>query len=262
MLKQAEHMSLIGNEPLEIRNVHPSYALGGDMKRLASRVFKETLSGSLNAWKSIRFLRIYRRFRNFTMVPPSTYVKNLILVETIGRPIKGCVVECGVWKGGMIAGIAHSLGNDRDYYLFDSFEGLPPAKEIDGIAARHWQCDITSGNYYGNCRAGEHFAEGAMLRSGVTRFHIIKGPFEHTLSNFPSAASIAILRLDADWYESTRYCLAHLYKHVVEGGLIIIDDYHVWEGCSKALHDFLSEHSLTDRIRQYDNDVCYIVKGS
>lgn len=44
-------------------------------------------------------------------------------------------MECGVWRGGMIASISEILGNNREYYLFDSFEGLPQAKEIDGIAA-------------------------------------------------------------------------------------------------------------------------------
>ena len=231
------------------------------MKRLAGKIFYETVSASRKAWKYICYFTIYQRFRKFTMVSPTTYVRNLVVAEKI-KHVNGSVVECGVWRGGMIAGIAKLLGDDREYYLFDSFEGLPPAKEIDGAAARNWQSDIQAINYYGNCKAGKRFAERAMLRSGVKRFHIIKGHFEHTLPDFPSATKIAILRLDADWYDSTSECLEHLYKHVVEGGVIIIDDYYAWEGCSRALHDFLAEHSLTDRIRQYDNDVCYLIKGN
>jgi hypothetical protein len=55
-------------------------------------------------------------------------------------------------------------------------------------------------------------------------------------------------------------CLRHLYQFVGEGGLISLADYYVWDGCSRALHEFLSAASLTDRIYQYDNDVCVLIK--
>jgi hypothetical protein len=80
------------------------------------------------------------------------------------------------------------------------------------------------------------------------------------LSNIEINEKIAILRLDGDWYESTMTCLAHLYDKVNPGGLIILDDYYMWDGCSKALHDFMSERKLDVKIRQYDNQICYLVK--
>ena len=67
---------------------------------------------------------------NGTELPDSTirfYIANLVLSgRAAGVP--GAIVECGTWKGGMIAGIASLLGASREYYLYDSFEGLPPAE--------------------------------------------------------------------------------------------------------------------------------------
>lgn len=68
------------------------------------------------------------------MITADDYVENLRLARWVGQ-VRGSIIECGTWRGGMIAGIADVLGRDRRYYLFDSFEGLPPAKEIDGAAA-------------------------------------------------------------------------------------------------------------------------------
>ena len=91
------------------------------------------------------------------------YVANLCIVRAL-QSVPGCVVECGVWRGGMIAGIAEVLGPEREYILFDSFEGLPPAKEIDGEAALAWQSDKSSPLYHDNCAAEQKFAAEAMAR--------------------------------------------------------------------------------------------------
>src|ERR1700736_4242629 len=74
--------------------------------------------------------RLYEKYREFTMQPMHRFLNNLQLVDRY-RPA-GCVVECGVWRGGAIAAIAELLGPQRTYLLFDSFEGLPPAGELDG----------------------------------------------------------------------------------------------------------------------------------
>ena len=78
--------------------------------------------------------RVFGMLREHTMVPESLYVANLELAAQYSS-VEGAVVECGTWRGGMIAGIATVCGPGRRYYLFDSFQGLPEAKEIDGEAA-------------------------------------------------------------------------------------------------------------------------------
>jgi O-methyltransferase len=138
---------------------------------------------------------------------------------------------------------------------------LPDAKEIDGPAARRWQADKNSPHYHDNCTADESFARQAMEKAGVTKAHFIKGYFDKTLATVEIPEPIALLRLDGDWYDSTMVCLKSLYRRVVPGGGIIIDDYYTWDGCTRAVHDFLSQEGIPDRVRQFDNSICYLIRG-
>jgi len=199
---------------------------------------------------------VYARYRNFTMIKPATYAANLLVVED-HRNIPGCVVECGTWKGGMSAGMAHLLGKERQYFLFDSFEGLPPAEPTkDGAKAVAYQADPKGEMYYDNCTAAKTDAVAAMELAGV-RYQIFQGWFNDTLPTFVPPEPIAILRLDGDWYESTMTCLRYLVPHLAPEGIVILDDYGTWDGCSKAVHDYLSQTQSTARI-QAPHDVAVI----
>jgi len=151
--------------------------------------------------------------------------------------------------------MAKVLGNRHEYYLFDSFEGLPPAKNIDGDAAIAWQRDSDS-----NCKANESDAQDAMISAGVNLFYIIKGWFHETLSNYDYSKKIVILRLDGDWYDSTMECLNTLFPCVKKGGIIIVDDYYTWDGCAKSVHDYLSQNNREEKLHQFYNRVCYLIK--
>jgi len=201
---------------------------------------------------------IYKKFSGYTMIPPELYTANLELVKKYVQGVEGDIVECGVWKGGMIAGIAELLKDDRKYFLFDSFEGLPTVKEIDGISAKKWQENTNGTDYFDNCSASMKHAETAMQQTNCN-FKLIKGWFDKTVPVFISSKKIALLRLDGDWYDSTLICLQYLYPKLSENGLLIIDDYYAWDGCSRAVHDYLSQIKSTSRIRTY-NGVCFIVK--
>lgn len=204
---------------------------------------------------------IYRKLKDYTMISAFLYLKNLALAKRF-RHVHGAVVECGTWRGGMVSGLAMVLGKERNYFLYDSFEGLPPAKEIDGANAIEWQADKASAKYFDNCKAEMDYAEMAMKLSGVKHYKINKGWFNDTLPLYDGKHGIAVLRLDGDWYDSTMDCLQNLYQYVVPGGVIIMDDYHTWDGCTLAVHDFISRHKLPVRISQYDNTICYWVKGN
>ena len=96
----------------------------------------------------------------------------------------------------------------------------------------------------------------------MERITICKGLFDATVASF-EAEPIAMLRLDGDWYESTLVCLENLWPHVVADGLVIIDDYYTWDGCARAVHDYLSRIRATSRIRMSRiASVCYIVKSA
>jgi O-methyltransferase len=219
-------------------------------RQIASRV--------ANFRKQLQYRKIYHRFRNFTMIPKASYLANLQLAASVSD-VHGCIVECGVWRGGMSAGMAAVLGSGRDYLLFDSFEGLPAAEEIDGQDALNWQSDKTSPTYFGNCTADESFARAAMALAGISNPCIIKGWFESTVGKAAIPAPIALLRLDGDWYKSTMTCLTQFAPLVAPGGVIVIDDYHTWDGCSRAVHDYLSDHDCSERICSH-NGVCFIRK--
>jgi O-methyltransferase len=203
---------------------------------------------------------LYEKYKAFTMTPENIFAMNLELCAHFAN-VPGDYVECGVWRGGMIAAFSELSGNSRKVHLFDSFEGLPPAKEIDGKEALKWQADTTSPHYYNNCSAEERFAVDAMTMAGSKNYKIYRGWFDQTLQK-SEASSIAVLRLDGDWYDSILVCLEHLFDKVTEGGIVILDDYYQWEGCSKAVHDFLSKTRSPSRVFQWKNQVAYIVKKS
>ena len=195
------------------------------------------------------------------MIPAERYIRNLELTRRV-MGTRGCVIECGVWRGGMIAGIAEVMGPDRDYFLFDSFEGLPPATALDGGYAARWQKPENRQRNFNNCTASIEEAEAAMRMAGVPRYHLVKGWFKDTLAEFKPPQSIALLRLDCDWYESTLTCLEALYPYMADHSMVLLDDYYHWEGTGRAVNDFLARSQLNShalRLRQFDDDVAYFM---
>jgi O-methyltransferase len=203
------------------------------------------------------FRDLFKKYQEFTMIPEQTFISNLELINHY-KYLNGSYVECGVWRGGMSAAIAEVLKN-KTIHLFDSFEGLPPAKEIDGKEALAWQQDVKSPGYFNNCSAEEAYAAKAMSLAQCENFVTHRGWFNETLPHFNNQ-TIGFLRLDGDWYDSIMECLQNLFPQVINGGLIILDDYYTWDGCSKAVHDYLSEIKSSSRIHQWNNQISYIIK--
>lgn len=209
------------------------------------------------------FRSIYRKYSAYTQIHEAMYVDNLELCAKFAA-MRGCVVECGVWRGGMSAGMAEVLGANRHYFLFDSFEGMPQAREdLDGAAAVAWQSNPTGPIYRNNNAASQEEAVAAMKLSGTPSFSLVKGWFNETLPRFVPPCAIAVLRLDGDWYDSTRASLENLYPHVAPGGIVIVDDYYSWDGCARAVNEFVANIASSNevpRIRQYHDLVPYLVK--
>jgi len=194
------------------------------------------------------------------MINEDTFCNNLSLAAMV-QHVSGCVIECGVWRGGMSAGLCFVLGADRKYFLFDSIQGLPPAQPVDGPAAIRYQQDRDSPYYYDNCAAPTEFARQAMELARAKSFKLMPGWFSETLLGFEPPEPIALLRLDGDCFEPTIVCMKHLFDFVAPNVIIILDDYYTLDGCSRALHDFLSERKATERIRSYKSSVCYLLLG-
>jgi O-methyltransferase len=207
----------------------------------------------------VRFEQIYEKYKENTMLGRQEYIANLALTATVRAP--GCIVECGVWKGGSSAGMAEILGSDREYFLFDSYQGHVDPKPIDGPAAFAWRADKSGPWYFDNAVVGTEDADSAMRKSGAKRYHLVKGLFEDTLTAFRPPCPIAVLRVDCDWHASTMTCLRALFPYVAEDGILIADGYPDWDGYARAIHEYLAVYEGMARIKQFEGGLYYVVKG-
>jgi hypothetical protein len=83
------------------------------------------------------------------------------------------------------------------------------------------------------------------------KIHFVQGPVEETLpENAPE--EIALLRLDTDWYASTKHTLVHLYPRVAPGGVLIVDDYAYWQGARQAVDEYVQENNVSVLLNRID----------
>lgn len=166
--------------------------------------------------------------------------------------IPGDVVECGVWRGGSMMAIARTLLDAGDaargLFLFDTFEGMSEPSARDVAITGESAGDMLAKTKRSEtdsvwCIASLDEVRRNMGSTGYDEslVHYIKGDVEKTI---PAQApdSIALLRLDTDWYESTRHELEHLYPRLVPGGVLIIDDYGAWQGARAAVDEYFTAH--------------------
>jgi len=206
---------------------------------------------------------LFTKIHNYTMCRPERFLRFCqSILDT--KALDGCVVECGVWKGGMTCGTARfALDNNinRVFYAFDSYEGFPEPTEKDIIAYTGEKAlDL---NEWGMKKDGNAPLDN--LYECITTLNIgndviipVKGWFKDTVINFDN--KICILRLDGDWYESTKVCLENLYDKVVTGGVIILDDYGYWKGCKEATDDFLAKHNINVVLNKTDFSEVWFIK--
>ncbi|MBJ7326346.1 MAG: class I SAM-dependent methyltransferase [Chthoniobacterales bacterium] len=196
-------------------------------------------------------VRILRAILGFTMTGVSNQLQLIQAVRYIVRArIPGCFVECGVWRGGSSMAIAMALEQEgelnRDIYLFDTFEGMPPPGEkdnrFDGAAADTLlsQDPQKQGVFW--AVAGLQEVQANVFSSGYPKdqLHFTKGPVEETLLDDPSKGAVALLRLDTDWYESTKCEMEHFFARVAPGGIVIFDDFGYWQGARRAVEEYLA----------------------
>ena len=191
--------------------------------------------------------------------------------DTLRAGVPGDFVECGVWRGGSAGLMAVTLrrfdkGTRRRLHLFDSFEGLPePGTEDGAKAADYWKSTEGSEHaFIHRCVAGADLVRSFLhdrlrIPRGQVVFH--EGWFQDTLPRLDADfGPIAVLRLDGDWYDSTRICFEHLYDRLSPGGVVLLDDYFCWDGCRKATDEFRTLKSITEMIIRIDSDSGYWIK--
>lgn len=197
--------------------------------------------------------------------------------------IPGDFVECGVWKGGATGMMAlanlRKSGQRRHLHLFDAFQEIcEPDAAVDGERALREVRDFTgrsdhdkgklqalSGIYDSFGGPGTLDENRQLLEKTIgyprefTHYHV--GWFQNTLpADHQDIDQIAILRLDGDWYASTKMCLEYLFDKVVKGGVIIIDDYGTYEGCRRAVDEFMEYKKIQAYLAPIDSDCRFFVK--
>ena len=194
---------------------------------------------------------ILRRIAGLTMTSLARQMALIQAVRHLSRQrIAGCIVECGVWRGGSSMAAAITLlqegDAERELFLFDTFSGMTAPTALDRMpdgtpAQERLARDVA--------RQGEVWAVAGladvrrnMLATGypAARMHLIKGAVEDTLPAQAPAAPIALLRLDTDWYASTRHELEQLYPRLCPGGILLIDDYGDWQGARQAVDEYFA----------------------
>jgi predicted O-methyltransferase YrrM len=179
-------------------------------------------------------------------------------------------VECGVAKGGSLAMMKFSCGKNNKVFGLDSFEGMPPItnEEIVDIIDYNKSCPLTNFGKVGDNLSGgidNVYNTFNKLSLNMDNVILIKGFFQDTLQiqeNIDNIGDIAILRLDGDCYESTKICLEKLYDNVIDGGIIIIDNYCHFIGAKKATDEFRIKHKILTPLIQTDYTEYYWVKYS
>lgn len=191
---------------------------------------------------------IIRAVKPWTMTSPDKLYGLILAVRhVVKHQIPGDIVECGVWRGGSMQATARTLleagDTSRHLYLFDTFEGMPAPTEEDLRHDGQSAADLLAANE----RTARVWAAASLedVQDGMSRFpypqeriHYVPGMVEDTVPG-KAPEAISVLRLDTDWYASTKHELETLYPRLVSGGILIIDDYAWWEGSRKAVDEFL-----------------------
>ena len=182
--------------------------------------------------------------------------------HVVASGIEGDIVECGVWRGGSMMAVARTLlqlgTEDRQLWLFDTFEGMTEPGDADislhgESAAALMRSSDREDPASVWCRATLPEVEAALRGTGYdpARMHFVQGRVEDTLPA-RAPARIALLRLDTDWYESTRHELAHLYPRLSVGGVLIVDDYGHWQGARRAVDEYLEQQGAALLLHRID----------
>jgi O-methyltransferase len=205
---------------------------------------------------------------------PEAIVSLIRAIEyVVQNRIPGAFVECGVFMGGNIEVMIRALQNlrvdDRDIYLYDTFAGMPQPDPRDdvglgGVMKTSWEAHRTEADGLSGSNWMRATVETVRERIDplgypAERLHFVKGMVEDTI---PGVApdQIAILRLDTDFYSSTKHELEHLYPRLMPGGILIIDDYGAIPGARLAADEYGLEHGLGWFLHRVDPHVRLVVK--
>lgn len=197
---------------------------------------------------------LWRIIKPYTMSPEHVTAMLLRLLDRLNRlQVAGDVVECGVCAGGSAAVLATQLVEPHHLWLYDSFQGLPTPRTIDGPDAPPMK---------GKLHATAAQVREVLAKVGLAedRYTIREGWFEDAFTQ-PLPQAIALLHCDADWYDSVLLTLRTLEPRVVEGGCIVLDDFGWWEGAREAFYDYCIETGQRPLLERNAAGQAFWIKG-
>ena len=191
--------------------------------------------------------------RPYTMTSRARLLSAIHAVRHVVRAqIPGDIMECGVWRGGSMMAMALTLIGEGDttrrLHLADTFTGMTAPEDVDrDVKGRTAAWRLSRSGRHGRVRAVATRADVERnIRSTeypMDQIHFIEGAVEETIPAY-APRQLALLRLDTDWYKSTKHELVHLFPRVVPGGILIIDDYGAWRGARKAVDEYFAGQRL------------------
>jgi hypothetical protein len=208
--------------------------------------------------------RIFNAVNPFTMTSPERVAALIEAVRyVVANDIPGAFIECGVWRGGssMAAALAlKELGDtSRELWLYDTYEGMsaPTEEDVDVAgqsADKKFSQRQLSEDSSEWCRSPIDDVRLNLESTGypLEKVHFVKGKVQDSIPGTLPAGPVAILRLDTDWYESTRHEMRHLYPLLVKSGVLILDDYGYWQGARKAVDEYFAAHDIRPQMGRVD----------
>ena len=188
---------------------------------------------------------------NLSMTSADRLLATLLSVKYVcNSNIEGDFVECGVWRGGNSIIALHTLNKankNKSVWMYDTFKGMTKPTEFDyenvtgKNAIKEFESKIMEDHNEWCFASLDDVKKNIEYYKKDININIIQGDIIKTLknnSNIPEV--ISVLRLDTDWYESTKLELEILYPRLSSGGVLLIDDYGHWGGCKKAVDEYFS----------------------
>ncbi|PIT97700.1 macrocin O-methyltransferase [Candidatus Berkelbacteria bacterium CG10_big_fil_rev_8_21_14_0_10_41_12] len=201
------------------------------------------------------FEEIYEECKEFTMTSiERMYALHKAVEYIVKAKIPGDFVECGVWRGGSAMIMTYTLLQmkeiNRKIYLYDTYEGMSePTREdkkisSDTLAVDKWKSKQKE-QHNEWCFASLKEVKSNLFSTGYPKKNLVflKGKVENTIPKI-MPSKIALLRLDTDWYESTKHELKHLFPVLTKHGVLILDDYGSWAGAKKAVDEYFKNKSI------------------
>jgi O-methyltransferase len=234
-------------------------------RRMVQRVVERTpyrIKQALPPYIDPEDKRLLDRIDSYTMCKPPRILETIHATEYVVKSgIPGAIVECGVWRGGIMMAMALTLqrlgAGDRELFLYDTFQGMSAPTDRDvTVEGFHpgalWE-ERREGSSNSWHRASQDEVQRVLESTGYDpgRITYVKGKVEDTLPE-TTPDRIALLRLDTDFYESTRAELDHLFPLLERGGVLLIDDYGTWVGCRNAVDEYFARNGIRIHLSRTD----------